>query len=604
MSTTSIIANARVLGLIALLLASVGQAPAVGRDPVHSTPPRFRQPVALAIIDGGRTLIAANRRSGSLTVIDVATRQVVAEHDLGRGLADVVALPGGHLLAVDRGSHELLLIECRDRSFRVAARSAVAFDPTRVVVSARGEMAVVASTWSRRLTIVSLAPRAPEDSAPALSLVGQLDLPFSPRELAMISDDSRLVVADAFGGRLAVVDLHARTLKSVHSLPAHNIRGMALSRDGRTLLVTHQYLNRLAQATFDDVHWGQLIRNHLRVLKVDSLLAAKSDSALLDGGRLFDLGDVGRAAGDPGAIAFDGRGGVIVAFEGVDEVAYAAVVDQTPKRVAVGRRPSALAVSPDGAFAYVADSLDDTISVIAIATGQRAEAIALGPRPELSAVDRGEQLFASAKLSHDGWMSCQSCHTDGHTNSLACDTLGDGSYGAPKRVPSLLGVAATGPWTWTGSMSRLDDQIRKSAATTMHGPRLADGQAADLTAYLASLIPPASRFAKPVSGSTVAVSDPDALVRGREIFRSRKCAGCHEAPEYTTPGRYDVGLVDEVGNHEFNPPSLRAVGRRDAFLHDGRARSLRDVFVREHHPRGLELSPREIDDLAAFLETL
>ena len=26
---------------------------------------------------------------------------------------------------------------------------------------------------------------------------------------------------------------------------------------------------------------------------------------MLDGGRLFDLGDVGYAAGDPGAIAFD-----------------------------------------------------------------------------------------------------------------------------------------------------------------------------------------------------------------------------------------------------------------------------------------------------------
>jgi YVTN family beta-propeller protein len=271
-------------------------------------------------------------------------------------------------------------------------------------------------------------------------------------------------------------------------------------------------------------------------------------------------------------------------------------VDQGPKRVVVGRRPSAVAVSPDGEFAYVADSLDDTISVVATATGQRPATIALGRRPELSAADRGERLFSSARISHDGWMSCQSCHTDGHTNGLLSDTLGDGSYGAPKRVPSLLGVAATGPWTWTGSIVRLEDQVRKSIATTMHGTKPAEAQVADLTAYLGSLSPPSPRLW--TSGAD------DAIAHGREVFQSRKCASCHGPPEYTTPQKVDVGLADEVGNREFNPPSLRAVSRRYAFFHDGRVRTLRDVFATEHHPRGLELPPREIDDLAAFLGTL
>ena len=79
---------------------------------------------------------------------------------------------------------------------------------------------------------------------------------------------------------------------------------------------------------------------------------------------------------------------------------------------------------------------------------------------------------------------------------------------------------------------------------------------------------------------------------------------CHRPPEYTSPERYDVGLSDEVGNREFNPPSLRAVSRRETLLHDGRARSLEEVFQKERHPRGVELTSREIDDLAAFLRTL
>ena len=89
-------------------------------------------------------------------------------------------------------------------------------------------------------------------------------------------------------------------------------------------------------------------------------------------------------------------------------------------------------------------------------------------------------------------MSCHSCHSDGHTNNLVSDTLGDGSYGTPKRVPSLLGVATTEPWTWTGSVTRLDDQVRNSIATTMHGTKLLDSQIGDLTAYLTSLAPPPS----------------------------------------------------------------------------------------------------------------
>ena len=315
-------------------------------------------------------------------------------------------------------------------------------------------------------------------------------LPFCPLELASFVDGTKLVVADAFGGRLAVVDTQRRAIDSVRSLPAHNIRGMAFAPDGRTLVIAHQVLNRLAQASFDDVHWGQLIRNHLRVLRTDALLKPGSDAVLLDGGRLFDLGDVGYAAGDPAGLAFDVRGNLIVALAGVDEVAVTASPDQAPRRIIVGRRPTAVAPSPDGKVVYVADTLDDTISVVDIGSGQRLATISLGPRPEPTAVDRGERLFHSAKLSHDGWMSCQSCHTDGHTNNLLSDTLGDESYGAAKRVPSLLGVAATGPWTWTGSIARLEDQVSKSIATTMYGAKPSDQQVADLTAYLSSLAPP------------------------------------------------------------------------------------------------------------------
>ena len=559
----------------------------------------MRHPAALAVIDNGKALVVANRRSGSLSVIDATARKVVAEYDVGRGLADLAVLPGDrYLLAADQASNEVLLIDARDRKIRVADRIKVSPDPVRLVVSADGSVGMVASLWSRRLTFVGLARRGSSDLQPALSMIGTLDLPFCPRELAVAADDSKLIVADAFGGRLAVVDTKRRSIDSVRLLPAHNIRGLAFTPDGQTLVVAHQVLNRLAQTSFDDVHWGMLVRNQLRVLRTSALLSSGADAAILDQSRLFDLGDVGYAAGDPADVAYDARGNLLVLLAGVDEVAITASPDQGPRRVVVGRRPTSIVPSPDGLWAYVADSLDDTISVVEIATGLRPATISLGSRPELTAADRGERLFSSARLSHDGWMSCHSCHTDGHTNSLLSDTLGDGSYGAPKRVPSLLGVAATGPWTWTGSIARLEDQIRKSIVTTMHGAKATDEQVNDLTAYLGSLAPPSPEVAG------IAPDDAPAVARGREVFESRKCASCHVPPEYTSPERYDVGLYDEVGNREFNPPSLRGVSRRDTLLHDGRAGSLEDVFQKERHPRGLALTTGEIADLVAFLRAL
>ena len=163
----------------------------------------MRHPVALALIDSGKTLLAANRRGGSLSVIDARARKVVAEYDVGRGLADLAVLPGDqYLLAVDQAANEVLLIDERDRKIRVVDRIKVSPDPVRLVLAADGSFGMVASLWSRRLTFFGLSRGVSSDLEPALSIIGTLDLSFCPREQAVTADGSKLIVADAFGGRL------------------------------------------------------------------------------------------------------------------------------------------------------------------------------------------------------------------------------------------------------------------------------------------------------------------------------------------------------------------------------------------------------------------
>jgi mono/diheme cytochrome c family protein len=190
-------------------------------------------------------------------------------------------------------------------------------------------------------------------------------------------------------------------------------------------------------------------------------------------------------------------------------------------------------------------------------------------------------------------MTCHSCHTDGHTNGGRSDTLGDGSYGAPKRILSLLGVGDTGPWAWNGSMADLKSQLRQSVRSTMHGQSLSEQQLADLEAFLRTLPPPPGR-----------PGPEDGVRRGKAAFEKLGCNRCHVPPTYTSPRTYDVGLTDEVGKALFNPPSLRGVAHGMAFFHDNRAATLEDVFTRFRHQVSKDLPRSELDDLITFLRTL
>lgn len=100
---------------------------------------RVRQPVALVFADEGKTVLVANRRSGSLSIIDATMRLVVAEHDVGRGLADLAVQGGGsRLLAIDEASNDLLLLEYRDRAVRVLDRLKLKAGPVRLAVLGDG----------------------------------------------------------------------------------------------------------------------------------------------------------------------------------------------------------------------------------------------------------------------------------------------------------------------------------------------------------------------------------------------------------------------------------------------------------------------------------
>jgi YVTN family beta-propeller protein len=583
-------------GLVALPLILSGRA----SEPVSEKHPdvRLRRPVALILTDDDRRLLVANRDSGTVSVVDTQRLQVVSETRVGGRLSDMAASRDREVLvASDEGGGAAVLLAYQKGALQELRRLKVGPTPVSVQVSDDGSVATVACLWPRRLVIVDLAsaakPKGEKETAPAV-----LDLPFAPRRQLLLPGGAKLVVADAFGDQLAVVDLRRRALESVRGLAeVHNIRGLALDRRGKDLLLTHQTLSSRGRPTPDDIRSGHLIDN--RILRLPVAKVLEPSAGLRESGRQITLGDVERGAGDPAEAAENDGGQFLVTLAGTNELAVGWPEKATWTRLAVGQRPTSLAVDAARRRAFVANTFGDSVSVVDLEALKVVGEIRLGlPPGDLRPEERGEVLFHDARLSRDAWFSCHSCHTDGHTNGRLNDNLTDGSLGTPKRVLSLLGVKDTEPWAWNGKMADLPAQVRHSVTSTMQGRAPTDEQVRDLVAYLQTLSPPPSLTE--ARGTT----DAEAVKRGRRVFEREKCAKCHTPPSYTSPGTYDVGLRDEAGETHFNPPSLRGVSQGGPYFHDGRAATLEEVFTRHRHRLADALSDDELRDLLHFLRSI
>ena len=572
---------------IVLLLQTGPRLELMGADQPAALETRVRQPVALGLANDGRLLLAANRRSGTISVVDTRTLRLLPEIAAGRGLSDLIITPHQErILVCDEPAGELISLHRQEDRFDVAHRLPVGGSPVSVQVDEDGPRCTVACLWPRRLATIALSPHP--------TVTRQIDLPFPPLKQCRLGK-GKLVVADAFAGGLALIDMDKGQIQSSFNLPIHNIRGLALSVDGRHLLVTHQTLRASATASFDDIHWGNLLTNNIRSLSVSTLMESGADP--LRDSDLLHLGEAGHGTADPGGIVVSGKR-LFVALSGVHQLAIGREQGDRWQYVDVGRRPTAVVASADGSRIYVANTFSDSISVIDAKAGKSIAEISLGPRPTPSKPDLGEALFYEARLSHDGWLSCHSCHSDGHSNSRLADTLGDGSYGTPKRIPSLHGVGETGPWAWNGSMSRLETQVRKSIESTMQGPKPTDAQVEELTAYLRTLLPARPR------ADFQDHPDRSAIERGRDVFARQGCSRCHTPPFYTSTKTFDVGLSDERGLKLFNPPALRGVSQGGPYFHDGRAVTLEEVFTSHQHQLERQLAKRDLHDLLEFLNSL
>jgi mono/diheme cytochrome c family protein len=215
-----------------------------------------------------------------------------------------------------------------------------------------------------------------------------------------------------------------------------------------------------------------------------------------------------------------------------------------------------------------------------------AHTIALDPR---SVRDAGHELFHSATASG---LSCASCHGEALDDGHVWRFLALGS----RRTQNIRGgILQTLPLHWDGDMPDVSALMANVWSDRMHGIALNSTFQDALGSWLDRQ--PALRLN---------ATDAAAAQRGQQLFESSDlaCATCHSGPAFTNNQNADVGT-----GAAFQVPSLRGLGLRAPYMHDGCAQTLADRFTQpcggdERHGHTSQLSGDQQRDLIAYLDTL
>lgn len=572
-------------------------------------------PYALALSADGTRMLVANSGNGTVALVDPQAGKILSVIPTGEKPAGVaLARDGKRAVVTHWYGYDLAILDIKSDKLSVAGRVAVGAEPRGVVLSPDGKFAYAALGSTNEVVRVDLAER---------NVTGRLEVGREPRGLAISRDGLKLAVGNVRAESISIIDRIAWKVERTISVAGTNLRQVTFDHDGKYAYVANMQ-NRGMATTANNIDLGWVLGQRLSRVKVA-------------GGEPVDvlsLDPKGKAVGDVYGVAMSTDGAKLaLSAGGTHELLLLSVKDEPLpwrervgrdlipqellkndgrfRRTEVGGRPTELAFAPDNKTIYAANYLDNSIQAIDFDSGKVVRTISLGGPATPSLARKGEILFHDATRSSNQWYSCNTCHGDGHTAGLDFDTMNDGWHDystahqySRKKVPTLRRVAKTGPWTWHGWQNSLQDATVESFTKSMQGKRPTVDESKAVIAFLETLDYPRNPNRDHDGGLSPAAR------RGETIFRSTKatCVKCHSGSEFTDGKIHEVGLEERRDVYRgYNPPSLRGVYDKDPYLHDGRAKTLKDVITGPHSPEelgGTSLSPAEVDDLVAYLKSL
>ncbi len=284
-------------------------------------------------------------------------------------------------------------------------------------------------------------------------------------------------------------------------------------------------------------------------------------------------------------------------------------------RIAVGRNPYGIALTHDGSRLFVANRLDDTVSVIDTRTNHVVSTIKLDGPAKVSPLRHGEQTFYNASYAFQGQFGCANCHLDSTFDGIEWDLEPDG-FGRDIVDNRLLeDIRDTEPYKWNGGNPDIPTECGPRTEKYFWRSQNYDSLTlADLTLYIRS-IPQ-----RPNQWRLAHKQFTPAQERGRTIFNrvadkfgapipeQNRCSYCHIGAKGTNQKSFDVGTRKATDNGALlDTPQLVNIALTAPYLHDGSAGTLEEIWTvfnaKDKHGRTNDLSKDELNDLIEYLRT-
>jgi YVTN family beta-propeller protein len=546
-----------------------------------------RVPRGITLSASGDRLYVTNSWDDTLSVIDTQKLSVIATWSVG-------AEPSG--VAADRSGDRLFV--ANRISNDVAVLDAHTGEEQKRLLAGRGASYLTMSPDGNRIYCTHVYPNAsPHRTAPE-------------SEITVIDSRSALVVdriplhaiAGAFhlafsgDGRLgAVAEYHPKNLVPL----AHLEHGGAFAYTltlfgadvGKPVEVPLDELERYASQPFGVVFAPDKSRLYVTIGGSECVIA-------IDVPRLLRFIHA-RPRPESGSFAQD----------------LSASANYVVARIPVGRNPRGLALSRDGRRLFVANRLQDTISVIDTGASRVGTTIPLKEPSAVSARRRGEQTFYSARYSFQGQISCSSCHIDSTFDGLTWDLEPDG-FGRDIVDNRLIeDLRGTEPYKWNGGNPNIPTECGpRTEKYFWRSETYDDLTLADLSLYILQLPSRPNRRRLPGYELT------DAQQRGKAIFErgvdkfgkpippANRCSSCHSGMKGTSQKSFDVGTRKATDNTgKLDTPQLTNIALTAPYLHDGSAQTLEEIWTvynpDDKHGRTNDLTKDELNDLIEYLRT-
>jgi len=587
---------------------------------------RYLNPVEMAISADGRTLYVVCEKSDELRVVDLASGKVQKRVAVGRVPTGLSLSPDGkQIFVANSWSDNISVIDAA--SLEVTHTLPTGFEPISVLADRSGNTLYVANRLSNDISVIDL----PTGKETKRLVAGR-----GASYLALSSDAKQIYCTHIYPNigkfrtppesEITVIDTETQDV--VERKPLHNVAGvfhLANSNDGKLTVVTELRPKNLVPLAHVEHGWafvdaltvfGEDAGSPVQVPidELDRYFARPFGVAIsLDKSKIFVTN-----GGSSTVTVIDTQR--LLAFAKSQHQSFAndlsASANYVTARIPAGSDPRGTVLSPDGKQLYIANRLDDSISVIDTETNQVARSIDLGGPQTVTANRRGERLFYNAKFAFQGQFSCANCHLDSTFDGLNWDLEPDGFGKDIVDNRSIEDLSGTEPFKWNGGNPNLQTECGPRTEKFFYRSQsYNDQELVDLDTYIFSIPLRPNRFRLPDGQLTPAQERGKAIFErkftkaNRPIPESNQCAYCHSGPKYTNRQLADVGSGKTTDRSSLvDTPHLPDIAYSAPYLHDGSARSLEEIWTifNPHDTHGVtnDLTKDELNDLIEYLRTL